>query len=97
MNNSLLRLLLNSNKSVSKTKKLNKNKRWIFENNRGLLFIYNANNRKRPVRSSNVAYRNNGKRIVSVGVRRSNYVAVKSGGYRRRRRVSSPGRHRYLF
>jgi ribosomal protein S2 len=88
-----MRLLLNRNKNkgTTKTKKLNKNKRWIFENNRGILFIYNVNNHKRSVRSSNVAYRNNGKRIVSVGVRRSNYVAVKSGGYRvpirRRRRV----------
>ena len=92
----LLRLLTNNRRNkVTKTKKLNRDKRWIFENNRGLLFIYNMNNRKRPIRNSNIAYRNNGKRIVPV---RSNYyygssatyVPAKSGGYRvppRRRRV----------
>ena len=88
--NELIRMLLKkqSNK-VTKTKKLNKNKRWVFENNRGYLFVYNSSNKKVPIRSKNVAYRNNGKRIVSIG----NYSPVSyssSGGYRstrtRRRR-----------
>ena len=91
----LLRLLANNRRNkVTKTKKLNRDKRWIFENNRGLLFIYNMNNRKRPVRNSNIAYRNNGKRIVPVKSNyyygSSAYVPAKSGAYRvppRRRRV----------
>ena len=92
----MIRYLLGQrNRPLTKTKKLNRDKRWVFENNRGLLFIYNMNNKKRPIRNSNIAYRNNGKRIVPV---RSNYyygssatyVPAKSGGYRvppRRRRV----------
>ena len=86
----MLRYLLGQrNKTLTKTKKLNIYKRWIYENNRGLLFIYNMNNRKQPVRNSNIAYRNNGKRIVPV---RSNYYYAPSklSGYRapvRRRRV----------
>lgn len=88
----LVRELLNRNKkkNLTKTKKLNKNKRWIYENNRGLFFIYNVNNRPRQVSNRNVVYRNNGRRIVSV--RQSsygNYVPARSGGYRvppRRRR-----------
>ena len=90
----LIRELLNRNrkKNLTKTKKLNKNKRWIYENNRGLLFIYNMNNRPRQVSNRNVVYRNNGRRIVSVrpsSYGYGNYVPVRSGGYRvppRRRR-----------
>lgn len=92
--NALRRFLLSHGNKVTRTKKLNRDKRWIFENNRGLLFIYNMNNRKRPVRNSNVAYRNNGKRIVPVKSNyyygSSAYVPAKSGAYRvppRRRRV----------
>lgn len=88
----LLRLLLNQSvkkNKATRTKKLNRNKRWIFENTNGYLFVYNSNNRKRTVRSSNIAYRNNGRRIISIRPEYE-YVPVKSGGYRvppRRRRV----------
>jgi hypothetical protein len=89
----LIRELLNRNrkKTLTKTRKLNKNKRWIYENNRGLLFIYNMNNRPRQVNNRNVYYRNNGKRIIPV--RSSSYgygyAPARTGGYRvppRRRR-----------
>lgn len=98
----LLRALLNrrNKKSLTKTKKLNQNKRWIYENNRGLLFIYNVNNRPRQVNNRNIAYRNNGKRIVSVGgFARRNYVPARSGGYRvpPRRRVTNLKMRRRLF
>ena len=78
-----------SRENLTKTRKLNKNKRWIYENNRGLLFIYNMNNRPRQVNSRNIVYRNNGKRIVSVRPSSYGYVPVRTGGYRvppRRRR-----------
>ncbi len=78
----LLRLFLNKKNRVTKTRKLNKDKRWIFENNRGLLFIYNSNNRKLPVRNSNVAYRNNGKRIVTIRPEYTYHYGTKLGGYR---------------
>jgi len=78
----LFRLFLNKKNRVTKTRKLNKDKRWIFENNRGLLFIYNSNNRKLPVRNSNVAYRNNGKRIVAIRPEYTYHYGIKSGGYR---------------
>ena len=95
----LLRLLFkvkSKNSAVTKTKKLNRDKRWIYENNRGLLFIYNMNNRLKPVNNRNAVYRNNGKRIVPVRPNyyygsSTSYVAAKSGAYRvpprRRRRV----------
>jgi hypothetical protein len=63
-----------------KTTRLNKDMRWIFENRRGLLFIYNVNNKRVQVRNRNITYKNNGRGIISV----------KSGKYRvpkRKRRV----------
>ena len=90
----LIRELLNRNrkKNLTKTKKLNKNKRWIYENNRGLLFIYNMNNRPHQVSNRNIVYRNNGKRIVSVRPSSYGYYAParSSGGYR----VPPPRRRR---
>jgi hypothetical protein len=72
------------------TSRLNKDRRWIFENNRGLLFIYNVNNRRVQVRNRNVVYKNNGKRIVQVG--RTRDAPAKSGKYRVPR-----GRRKYPF
>jgi hypothetical protein len=91
----LIRELLNRNrkKNLAKTKKLNKNKRWIYENNRGLLFIYNMNNRPRQVSNRNIVYRNNGKRIVSVRPSYGNYVPARTGGYR----VPPRRRRRYAY
>ena len=82
----LIRLLLKNRKPNSrKTSRLNKDMRWIFENNRGLLFIYNVNNRRVQVKSRNISYKNNGRGIVSV----------KSGSYRvpKRKRKASMKAH----
>ena len=81
--NDLLRLLLSHSKA-RKTSRLNKDQRWIFENNRGLLFIYNVNNRRVQVRNRDISYRNNGQGIIPL--RRSVTVKYRAPQKRRRRR-----------
>lgn len=93
----ILKLLLKKNNNkMTKTRKLNRNKRWVFENNRGLYFVFNSSNHKIQIRSSNIEYRNNGKRIVRVGNSRYRYNApARSGGYRvPHRRFTQVKRHR---